>query len=100
MRWFILIAGVLLGATAGFWVAYSRWGQSAAQVEQAERQLQATKSEFTALYAEKQQLEQRLQQVQKEQERLAQENEILHQQRATAEVLGQPGGELPERPPK
>ena len=99
IRWVTVIAGVLLGAAAGFVVAYSRWGKSAAQVEQVERQLQTTKSELNDVQAEKRQLEQRLQQVQKEQERLAQENDILHRQHTTDELIG-PGGALPERPPK
>ena len=100
MRWAVTILAILLAAGAGLFFGYTRWGTQATRVEQVEQRLQATTAESSALRTEKHDLEQRLQQVTKEQERLAQENEILRKQRATEQIVGGPGGELPALPPK
>lgn len=100
MRWIATLLAISIAAGIGVFVGYTRWGTAAKRVEQVEQRLQTANAETSSLRAEKQELEQRLQQLTKEQERLAQENDILRKQRATEQVVGGAGGELPVLPPK
>ena len=100
LRWAAIIFALALAAGAGLLAGYIRWGTPAAPAKQSEQSLQMLQSELSDLRTHNQELEQRLEQISKEQERLAQENEILRKERATEQLLGGQGGELPARPPK
>jgi TolA-binding protein len=99
-RWVATIAGILLAAAAGYFVAYFRLHGQATVTQRVESRLEETKSELSSVRQDKQDLQQRLEQVTKEQERLAQENEILRKQQITEQLLTGKGGELPAQPLK
>ena len=99
-RWVAIIAGILLGAAAGYFVGSRGSGNRSSQTHQFESRLAETRSELTDLREQKQGLQERLNQVTKEQERLAQENEILRKREITDELLNGRAGELPAQPLK
>ena len=97
-RWLAIIAGILLAAASGYFVAYVRFHPESTLTQRVESRLQETKSELSSVREETQHLQQRIEQLTKEQERLAQENEILRKQQNTEQFLT--GGELPAHPLK
>jgi len=99
-RWIAIVAGILLGAAAGYVVGSRGSGSHATQTQRFESRLEETRSELTDLRQQKQELQERLNQVTKEQERLAQENEILRKREVTDELVNGRGGELPAQPLK
>jgi uncharacterized protein HemX len=95
-RLVVTLAAVMIALAVGFYAGYVWWPREHMPAVPAA----ATQTELESLQQQKRDLEQRLEQVTKEQERLAEENEILHKQRTTDQLLGGPGGALPELPPK